>query len=158
MKRYIAKTNVSVNVVLENGKNMHISFSPLTGRGESVYYTDSPEIKAALEKHYKFGKLFKLDQTYQKGEKNDKTARRHDKGDEADAAEGKIQKDATIDERMRGEDEEEAEGNNIIVVTDPEEAKDYLCEHFGISRTKIKGLRSIKEYGAANNITFKGLN
>lgn len=63
MKKYIAKTNVSINVVLHNGVNRHIAFSALTGGG-SVYYTDDPEIIQAMERHYKFGKLFSLDTRY----------------------------------------------------------------------------------------------
>ena len=63
MKKYIAKTNISINVVLKSGKNRHITFSALTGGG-SVFYTDDPEIQKAMECHYKFGKLFRVDQKY----------------------------------------------------------------------------------------------
>lgn len=60
MKKYIAKTNVSINVVLSSGANRHIAFSALTGGG-SVFYTDDPEIIKAMERHYKFGTLFRAD-------------------------------------------------------------------------------------------------
>lgn len=63
MKKYIAKTNVSINIVLPNGANRHIAFSALTGGG-SVFYTDDPEIIQAMERHYKFGKLFRVDTRY----------------------------------------------------------------------------------------------
>lgn len=63
MKRYIAKTNVSINIVLASGVNRHITFSSQTGGG-SVFYTDDPEIEKAMESHYKFGKLFRIDQLY----------------------------------------------------------------------------------------------
>ncbi len=63
MKKYIAKTNVSINVVLSSGANRHIAFSALTGGG-SVFYTDDPEIIKAMERHYKFGTLFRADPRY----------------------------------------------------------------------------------------------
>lgn len=60
MKKYIAKTNVSINVVLASGANRHISFSSLTGGG-SVFYTDDSDLIRAMERHYKFGTLFRVD-------------------------------------------------------------------------------------------------
>ena len=63
MKKYIAQTNVSINVVLASGANRHISFSSLTG-GSSVFYTDDPDLIQAMERHYKFGTLFRVDTTY----------------------------------------------------------------------------------------------
>lgn len=63
MKKYIAKTNVSINVVLASGANRHVSFSSLTG-GSSVFYTDDPDLIQAMERHYKFGTLFRVDTSY----------------------------------------------------------------------------------------------
>lgn len=63
MKKYIAKTNVSINIVLPSGANRHIAFSAHTGGG-SVFYTDDPDIIQAMERHYKFGKLFRVDTRY----------------------------------------------------------------------------------------------
>ena len=154
MKKYIAKTNVSVNVVLENGKNHHVAFSPLTGGG-SVYYTDIPELQAALEAHYKFGRLFKIDQSYAE----EKVRSKKDKKPKEDVAENEAETTEAEETTAENEDEvEEAEEeSNVIVVTDADEAKDYLCEHYGLSRTKIKSLKAIKEAAAERGITFKGL-
>ncbi|MBD5414847.1 MAG: hypothetical protein HDR46_01025 [Bacteroides sp.] len=63
MKKYIAKTNISINVVLSTGANRHIAFSALSGGG-SVFYTDDSEIIQAMERHYKFGTLFRADPRY----------------------------------------------------------------------------------------------
>ena len=63
MKKYIAKTNVSINVVLASGVNRHVSFSSISG-GSSVFYTDDPNLIQAMERHYKFGTLFRVDTTY----------------------------------------------------------------------------------------------
>lgn len=127
MKKYIASTDVSVNVVLANGKNIHIDFSPLSVKG-SVYYTDDPEIQAALERHYKYGSLFKADGLTQAV------------ADVADIA------DIAMDKAL-----------TIIEVNDPEEAKDYLCEKFGAVRTKLKTLKSIKATAELHGIEFKGI-
>lgn len=156
MKKYIAKTNVSVNVVLANGKNHHVAFSPLTGGG-SVYYTDIPELQAALEAHYKFGRLFKIDQSYAEEKVRPKKEKKP-KAEEPTEEENTPAEDIVAEPEAEVESEEEAEEeSNVIVVTDADEAKDYLCEHYGLSRTKIKSLKAIKEAAAANGITFKGL-
>lgn len=63
MKKYIAKTNVSINIVLPSGKNRHITFDAVTGGG-SVFYTDDQDIINAMERHYKYGTLFRADHQY----------------------------------------------------------------------------------------------
>jgi len=150
MKKYIAKTNVSVNVVMANGVNRHVAFMPQSGGG-SVYYTDIPELQSALEAHYKFGRLFKIDQTYAKKKVLPK---KNNSLEPVTDNEGKILAQEVEDGTEKAESEE---AGNVIVVTDPDEAKDYLCEHYGLSRTKIKSLKAIKEAATANGITFKGL-
>ena len=59
IKTYKANTNISINVVLPSKKNLHITFTPLSD-GSSVFTTDNEVIQKSIEKHYKFGKLFKL--------------------------------------------------------------------------------------------------
>ena len=191
MKKYIAKTNISINVVLKSGKNRHITFSALTGGG-SVFYTDDPEIQKAMECHYKFGKLFRVDQKYVAEKQRNKPAPKPkpeivpeqptvsaapipigetptptvEEAEDTPAGEATVavsdSEQATAEEAEdtpAGEDEAEAEDNGLktIVVSDPDAAKAYLAEHFGISRTKIKSLKAIKEAAAANGIVFEGI-
>ena len=59
MKKYIANSDISVSVILPNGEGTRISFSTLSN-GMSVFYTSDKDIQWALERHYKFGKLFRL--------------------------------------------------------------------------------------------------
>ena len=59
-KKYVAKTDVAVNIVMAPGVNKHIGFTSLTG-GHSVYYTEDEREQAGLESHYRFGSLFKLE-------------------------------------------------------------------------------------------------
>lgn len=165
MKKYIAKTSVSVNIVLEGGANRHIAFTSLTGGG-SVFYTDDPEVQKALERHYKFGKLFSLDKNFE-AKKPAKQAPAPQppttSPTEQPNAEGE-----TTDETPTPTDETpepidivgEAPVNpelKTIVVTDPDSAKAYLAEHFGISRTKLTSIKKIKEAAEANGIVFQGI-
>lgn len=195
MKKYIAKTNVSVNVVLSNGTNCHITFSAVTGGG-SVFYTDDAEVIKALESHYKYGKLFRADPNYISEKQPAKPAlkpKRKSVTDKAtsipdftpaapatevasEAAENSEQEEeeaspsieaADSDDEIVSEGEAESEadeeaeaeenGFKTIVVSDPDAAKAYLAEHFGISRTKIKTLKAINAAAAANGIVFEGL-
>jgi hypothetical protein len=127
-KKYIAKSDVSINVLLPSGKNMHVSFAPKTNGG-SVYYTDVEDVQVALEKHYRFGKLYKVDTTF--------------------TEEVKVEKPITP----------VVEGNGMkqVHISDPDSAKAYLSEKFGVSRTKMKSLKSIKDEALAHNIEFVGL-
>ena len=191
MKKYIAKTNVSINVVLATGANRHIAFIALTGGG-SVFYTDDPDIQKAMESHYKFGKLFRVDHKYIPEKQRNKPAPKPkpEIAPEQPTAEETVDAPAIEDtvavpdseqptaedtvavpgsEQPTAEDidsdgqpeeaEAEAEDNGLktIVVSDPDAAKAYLAEHFGISRTKIKSVKAIKEAAAANNIVFEGI-
>ncbi len=216
MKKYIAKTNISINIVLKSGKNRHITFSALTGGG-SVFYTDDPEIQKAMECHYKFGKLFRVDQKYVAEKQRNKPAPKPKPeivpeqptvsaapipigetptptveeaedtpvgeaedtpvgeaedtpvGEAEDTPAGEATVAVSDSEQATAEDidsdgqpeeaEAEAEDNGLktIVVSDPDAAKAYLAEHFGISRTKIKSVKAIKVAAAANGIVFEGI-
>ena len=52
----------------------------------------------------------------------------------------------------------EAEGNvTKITITCLDDAKDYLSEKFGISRTKLRSKKAIEEAAADNGIEFVGI-
>lgn len=181
MKKYIAKTNVSINIVLSNGKNRHIAFNPLTGGG-SVFYTDDPDIIDAMERHYKYGTLFRIDHKFIAEKQRNKPAPKPKPEPtsqpitvvsaptpapepveeiqvavpEAEETNESEQTDATeADSEPEAEDADN--GLKKIIVSDPDAAKAYLAEHFGYSRTKIKTLKAIKDAAAANGIVFEGI-
>lgn len=160
MKKYIAKTNVSINIVLPSGANRHIAFSALTGGG-SVYYTDEPEIIQAIERHYKYGKLFRIDPSYAAEEQMVKApskAKATDKTEECSELESSTKEEAGPKCSEGGNEEgEEAEGTKKVVVSDPDAAKAYLAEHFGYSRTKLKTIKAIKEAAANSGVEFEGI-
>lgn len=49
---------------------------------------------------------------------------------------------------------EEPKGPKQIKVSSIEDAKDYLADRFGLSRTKLRSKAAITEAAAANNIEF----
>ena len=60
IKIYKANTNISINVVLPSSKkNLHIAFVPMSD-GSSVFSTENEEIQKGIERHYKFGSLFRF--------------------------------------------------------------------------------------------------
>ena len=124
-KKYIAKSHVAINVVLPSGKSHHVSFLPLTGGG-SMFITNSEALQQALEGHRKFGKLYKIDISY---DEPVQTEEPQEQGTE-DAAVKKVE------------------------VASLDDAKNYLVENFDISRTKLRSKKQIEEAAAANGIEF----
>lgn len=127
-KKYTAKSHVSLSVPMTDKKNARISFTPITGGG-SVFYTSDERVQAALEQHPKFNKLFKEDMLYQAKKITAPAPKAQPK-----------KKDITE-----------------VHVTCLDDAKDYLSDKFGVSRTKMRSMESIIKLAAANNIQFKGL-
>lgn len=185
MKKYIAKTNVSINVVLTSGTNRHIAFSPLTGGG-SVFYTEDPELIQAMERHYRFGTLFRVDTSYVAEMSRSKpvvktkptvitkqptvstTVPNAAEADTFPEASGVAGADAEVESEPlprggAGANDQTENGESIeseckrVVVTDPDSAKSYLAEHYGYSRTKIKTVKAINEAAAAHGIVFEGI-
>lgn len=123
-KKYISKSDISINA-----SGVHVSFSALTGGG-SVFYTDNKKLQDLLEKHPKFGKLFKLAETVTPAPAVKKPA----------AAQPEAPK-----------------GPKQIMVSCLEDAKEYLVDNFGISRTKLRSAKAIKDTAALKNIEFVGI-
>lgn len=92
--------------------------------GGGVYYTEDEELQAAMEKHAKFGKLFHEEEIPDEQE------------EETDSADADAQEEVTF----------EANCTN--------DAKDYLCERFGASRTKLRTRASCDEFAKAHGVTI----
>lgn len=147
-KTYYSKSDISISVLV-NGKGLHLSFIPVSGGG-SVYTVEDEKIQCAIEKHHNFGKLFKLrsEQIVEKVEKKlkGKTA----KAEVETGAEGSSE----------GNDGAETPGNDgksQITISCPDDAKDYLADKFGISRTAMKTVKAIKAIAESKNIEFIGI-
>ena len=135
MKKYIAKSDVAVCVTFADGSHKHIKFFPKTNGG-SVYYTDNKDEQDALEAHARYGKLYKIDETAVEVE--------------APAAPVAPAQDAVAAAP-------EAMPLTEITVTDLAAAKDYLCDRFGISRTKLRSTNAIFTAAGENGIKFIGI-
>ena len=178
-KKYIAKSHISLSVRVTDKASAHITFSALTGGG-SVFYTDDENLQQALEKHHKFGKLFKEDKTFTeqtavkkakaatpvKIEATAKPAPTPNPTEDNNAEDKKTDDDTPInpkesdmdDSNAEEDDTTEAEGNvTKITITCLDDAKDYLSEKFGISRTKLRSKKAIEEAAADNGIEFVGI-
>lgn len=131
-KLYKSRTAISINVVLKSKKSMHIAFT-VQSNGSSVFITDNADIQYALEHHYKYGKLFKLENV-----EEDTEAKTGKEDTEA--------KTETAKDEMRK-----------VSVSDLGAAKDFLANTFGISRTSLRSTKSIIEAAKAHNIEFEGL-
>lgn len=134
-KTYKANTCIGVNVVLASKKNRHITFIAQSD-GSSMFITDNVEIQQALERHYQFGTLFRLVATSD--------------GMQAAPEEAESVRDQAQKDGENGEVEK-------IPVTDFNAAKEYLAEHYQVSRTRMRSQKQILEQAALHNIEFEGL-
>ena len=170
IKTYKANTNVSINVVLASKKNLHITFSPLSN-GNSTFTTDNEEIMNAIERHYNFGKLFRLHSTQGESkkkapkaiegtapnvdEKNDETTVQD--GADLQPNEGEAPAEDNATEGADNNEEGAEQTLKKVKVSDLAAAKDYLADTFGISRTALRSMKAITEQAAAHGIEFEGL-
>ena len=132
-KHYISDSHIAINVTLDGGESVHLSFIALSNGG-SVFSTDSEELQNAIERHYRFGDLFTLDHIEEP-------------------------KNTSETANLYYTSVNEFENGNIqkITVNDLGEAKNYLADTLGISRTSLRSLKTILEVAKANNIEFEGL-
>ena len=125
LKKYEAKSQVNLSVHLPSGANVHVSFSPKTG-GSSVFYTSDEALQYGLEHHGRYGKLFRL---------------------------------ASIEDEKPApkpiEKKETEPGKKTITFRSNDDAKDYLADKFGISRSKLRSRAAIEEYAVKNDIDIE---
>lgn len=132
-KHYISDSHIAINVTLDGGESVHLSFIALSNGG-SVFSTDREELQNAIERHYRFGDLFTLDHIEEP--KNTSETANEEYTPVKESEDGNIQK---------------------ITVNDLGEAKNYLADTLGISRTSLRSLKTILEVAKDNNIEFEGL-
>lgn len=126
-KKYKSKSQVSINIKIGGG-HAHITFTSQMNGG-SVYYTEDEEVQKGLEAHPRYGKLFKFA--------------------------GVIENKAEEGETTKNADVNKADDVVVVRVTDLNAAKDYLCEHYGTSRTKLRSEKAIEAEAAARGIRFE---
>ncbi len=127
IKKYLSYTNLSINVVLPNNRNVRISFTPHSN-GDSSFVTNDDLLQECIEKHHSFGKLFRLVE---------------EKEDRSESSTSNVV-------------EEEPEVKTVHV-TDFAIARDYIADNYGVSRTSLRSMKSILDFAEAHGIVFEGL-
>lgn len=132
-KKYQAGTDLSFSVMVGN-ERVRVVFEGKT-MGCSIYGTRDEKLQKAIESHYWFkDKFFLVEAVDEKKE----------------AAEAK--KRAAAKNKKKTADEKKTH-----IVTDFEDARDYLAETFGVSRSKLKTKEDILAIAKEKGVELEGL-
>ena len=132
-KKYQAGTDLSFSVMVGD-ERMRIVFEGKT-MGCSVYMTRDTKVQKAIESHYWYKDKFFLAESVD---------------EKKEAAEDKKKAAAKAKKKM-------ADEKKTHVVTDVEDAKDYLAETFGVSRSKMKTKEDILAIAKEKGVELEGL-
>lgn len=132
-KKYQAGSDLAFSVMVGN-ERMRIVFEGKT-MGSSIYMTRDPKVQKAIESHYWFKDKFFLVECI----------------DEKKEA-AKAKKKAAAKTKKKVADEKKTH-----VVTDFEDAKDYLAETYGVSRSKMKTKEDILAIANEKGVELEGL-
>lgn len=132
-KKYQAGTDLSFSVMVGN-ERVRVVFEGKT-MGCSIYGTRDEKLQKAIESHYWFNdKFFLVEAVDEKKE----------------AAEAKKRAAAKTKKKA-------AEMKKTHIVTDFEDARDYLAETFGVSRSKLKTKEDILSIAKEKGVELEGL-
>ena len=132
-KKYQSGTDLSFSVMVGN-ERVRVVFEGKT-MGCSIYGTRDEKLQKAIESHYWFkDKFFFVEAVDEKKE----------------AAEAK--KIAAAKTKKKA-----AEEKKTHIVTDFEDARDYLAETFGVSRSKLKTKEDILSIAKEKGVELEGL-
>ena len=132
-KKYQAGSDLAFSVMVGN-ERMRIVFEGKT-MGNSIYMTRDPKVQKAIESHYWFkDKFFLVESIDEKKE----------------AAEAKKKAAAKAKKK-------EADEKKTHLVTDVEDAKEYLAETYGVSRSKMKTKEDILDIAKEKGVELEGL-
>ena len=132
-KKYQAGSDLAFSVMVGN-ERMRIVFEGKT-MGSSIYMTKDPKVQKAIESHYWFKDKFFLVETVD---------------EKKEASEAKKKAAAKTKKKV-------ADEKKTHVVTDFEDAKDYLAETYGVSRSKMKTKEDILEIAKEKGVELEGL-
>ena len=131
--KYQAGTDLAFSVMVGN-ERMRILFEGKS-TGSSVYMTRDPKVQKAIESHYWFNDKFFLVESID---------------EKKEAAEAKKKAAAKAKKKV-------ADEKKTHLVTDVEDAKDYLAETYGVSRSKMKTKEEILAIAKENGVELEGL-
>ncbi len=131
-KTYQGYSDLAFNVKMEGGTR-RIVFDGQS-HGTSIYSTRDAKEQKAIENHYWF---------------NDKFFLTEEVDEKKVAAEAKKKADAKA--------KKTAEEKKTHTVTDIADAKDYLADTYGVSRTKMKTREDVLAVAAEHGVVLEGL-
>lgn len=131
--KYQAGNDLAFSVMVGK-ERMRILFEGKS-TGSSVYMTRDPKVQKAIESHYWFNDKFFLVESID---------------EKKEAAEAKKKADAKAKKEV-------ADEKKTHVVTDVEDAKDYLAETYGVSRSKMKTKEDILAIAKEKGVELEGL-
>lgn len=134
LKVYYAHSDVALTIRTIDGELSHISFTTQT-MGGSVFFSKDAAVQNAIESHPWFGKKILLREVI------DEQKQAEDAKKKAERAARKKQSDDAIVHHVDG----------------LSDAKDYLADRFGISRSKLRTKDAILAVAKENGITLEGL-
>ena len=132
-KKYQAGTDLSFSVMVGN-ERVRVVFEGKT-MGCSIYGTRDEKLQKAIESHYWFNDKFFLAEAVD---------------EKKEAAEAKKRAAAKTKKKA-------AEEKKTHIVTDFEDARDYLAETFGVSRSKLKTKEDILSIAKEKGVELEGL-
>nr|DAN99574.1 MAG TPA: hypothetical protein [Caudoviricetes sp.] len=127
-KRYISGTCLSINLSFGSSYR-HIAFEPQMESG-SAYISGDKEEQEALEAHPYYGEYFEEDSYYQ------------------DSSEVSDQATAV------GEEHSAKSEGVTLTFSNESDAKEYLAENYGISRTRMKSRNSIENVATEQGVSI----
>lgn len=129
---YQAGTDLAFSVMVGN-ERVRIVFEGKT-MGSSVYMTRDPKLQKAIESHYWFNDKFFLAESVD---------------EKKEAAEAK--------KKAAAKTKKKVDEKKTHIVTDVEDAKEYLAETFGVSRSKMKTKDDILAIAKEKGVELEGL-
>lgn len=132
-KKYQAGSDLAFSVMVGN-ERMRIVFEGKT-MGSSIYMTRDPKVQKAIESHYWFKDKFFLVECID---------------EKKEAAEAKKKAAARTKKKV-------ADEKKTHIVTDVEDAKEYLAETYGVSRSKMKTKEEILDIAKEKGVELEGL-
>ena len=130
MTVFKASTLLCFGVTLSDGNRVRVVFTPLTGGG-TIFYTDDNELAEALERHPYFGDLFEKENTTTSEESSEESV----------APEGGV--DSSVG------------GVSPVSFVHEEDAKEYIANKYGVSRTRLKTRASIEKVASELGMTIE---
>lgn len=131
-KVYIANTDVAFTINYGD-KRKRISFTSKSGNSGSVYFTSDELVQEGIEKHPWYGDKVMLRES--------------------------VDEERLAQEAAAKEDERKSKESEALVhhVDSPNEAKDYLADKFGISRSKMRSVSAILQVAKECGVVLDGL-